>query len=83
MFPGTVTSGSTGMDSLLECLALGARGLLPLRSIVVSAYDRRYSRPTMGDTYPYRGAPGRVKAWVPFSGNWVRWIGGEIPSACT
>jgi hypothetical protein len=32
----------------------------------------------MGDTYLHRGAPERVEAWVPFSGYWVRWTGGEI-----
>jgi hypothetical protein len=30
-------SGSDGMDSLVECSVLGARGLLPLRPIVVYA----------------------------------------------
>jgi hypothetical protein len=34
----------------------------------------------MDDTYPHQGAPRRVEAWVPFSGNWVRWAGGEISS---
>jgi hypothetical protein len=36
----------------------------------------------MGNTYSYHGVIRHAKVWVPFSGNWVRWIGGEILSAC-
>jgi hypothetical protein len=35
----------------------------------------------MGDTYPYQGASEHAEARVPYLGNWVRWAGGEIPSA--
>jgi hypothetical protein len=35
--PGIVTSGGAGMDSLLMCSVLGARGLLPLCPIVAGA----------------------------------------------
>jgi hypothetical protein len=34
----------------------------------------------MGDTYLHQGALGPAEARVPLPGNWVRWIGGEIPS---
>jgi hypothetical protein len=69
-----------GMDSLLERVMPGACGFLLLHTIVVGSSDRRYPRPTMGDAYPHRGAPGHAEAWVSFSGSWVRRTTGEIPS---
>jgi hypothetical protein len=68
------------MDSLLEFLVLGVRGSLLLCPIVVSALDRRHPRPATDDIYSHHGAPERAGTWVPFSGNRVRWTGGEIPS---
>jgi hypothetical protein len=65
-------SGGDGMDSLLECVMPRARGFLLLCSIVATASDRHYSRPTMANTYLHRGAPMHVEARVPFPGSWVR-----------
>jgi hypothetical protein len=64
------------MDSLLDFSVPGVRGFLLPHPIVVDTGE-----PPTDDTYPYRGAPGRAEARVPFSGNWVRWARGKIPSA--
>jgi hypothetical protein len=39
------------MDSILECVVLGARGFLLLRPIVAGALNRCHPRPETGDAY--------------------------------
>jgi hypothetical protein len=72
--------GGDGMDSLLECIVLGACEFLLLCPIVACAYERCYLRPAMGDTYPHWGALEHAEARVPFPGSWVRRKGAEILS---
>jgi hypothetical protein len=40
------------MDSILECVVLGACGFLLLCPIVAGALNRRHPRPETGDAYP-------------------------------
>jgi hypothetical protein len=45
-----------------------------LRPMLPKARDCRY--------LSVSGVPEHAEAQVPFSGNWVRWTGAEIPSGC-